>query len=48
MSRAFIRENDDWYHCVKYKENCMMADEHGKCVLDECNQYSEDATKNNS
>ncbi|MEL7567748.1 MAG: hypothetical protein AAGU27_23120 [Dehalobacterium sp.] len=41
MSRAFVSESDGWRRCAKYKEDCMMADEHGNCVLDHCRQYTE-------
>lgn len=42
MSRAFVSENDGWRRCVKYKEDCMMADQNGKCVLEHCRQYPEE------
>lgn len=41
MSRAFVSENDGWHRCTKYMEDCMMADEHGNCVLDHCRQHPE-------
>ena len=48
MSRAFISENDGWGRCAKYKEDCMMADERGNCVLDHCRQYPEKEEKKTS
>ncbi|MGI6686380.1 MAG: hypothetical protein ACOX47_13090 [Bacillota bacterium] len=48
MSRAFVSENDGWHRCTKYMEDCMMADEHGKCVLDHCRQHPEKDKKKES
>lgn len=45
MSRAFVSENDGWHRCTKYMEDCMMADEHGNCVLDHCRQHPEKDNK---
>lgn len=45
MSRAFVSENDGWRRCAKYKEDCIMADEQGNCVLDHCRQYPEQDKK---
>jgi hypothetical protein len=36
MSRAFTREKDGWYYCVKEHDFCMFATETGKCALPEC------------
>lgn len=41
MSRAFVKENDGWHRCSKYLEDCIMADEHGNCILDHCRQHPE-------
>ena len=41
MSRAFVREDDGWFRCLKHREHCMMANERGECILDKCNQYPE-------
>jgi hypothetical protein len=45
LSRAFVSENDGWRRCIKYMEDCMMADEQGNCVLDRCRQYPEKDNK---
>jgi len=45
LSRAFVSENDGWHRCLKYMEDCMLADEKGNCVLDHCRQYPEKENK---
>ncbi len=39
MNRAFVSENDGWRRCRKFMEDCMMADEHGNCILEHCRIY---------
>ena len=36
MSRAFVKENDDWYFCTRAMEACMFADETGTCLASRC------------
>ena len=36
MSRAFTSENDGWLYCQEKREECMFADEAGKCLLSQC------------
>lgn len=36
MSRAFVKENDDWYFCTRAMEACMFADETGACLASRC------------
>ena len=41
MNQAFVKANDGWNTCLAYMETCLYADEHGKCVFDECRQHKE-------
>jgi hypothetical protein len=41
MSRAFVSENDGWHFCTAWREDCMFADENGKCILDKCRNHPE-------
>jgi len=36
MSRAFVKENDDWYFCTRAMDSCMFADENGRCLASSC------------
>jgi len=36
MSRAFVKENDDWYFCTRAMDSCMFADENGRCLAAQC------------
>ena len=36
MSRAFVKENDDWEMCSRYMDTCWFAKEDGTCPLEVC------------
>ena len=38
MNRAFVSEDDGWKRCRFKMEACIMADEQGYCILDNCIQ----------
>ncbi len=41
MSRAFVSENDGWQRCLLKMEDCMFADESGRCILHYCKKHGE-------
>ena len=41
MSRAFVKDNDDWFYCIRYKDTCMFANENGDCFLKQCKKQKE-------
>ena len=45
MNRAFVSENDGWHHCIEKREDCMFADESGKCMLSYCKKFGEKPTE---
>lgn len=36
MSRAFVKENDDWEFCEQVMDTCWFAKEDGSCPLEKC------------
>lgn len=36
MSRAFVKENDDWEFCFIVQDTCWFAKEDGGCPLEKC------------
>ncbi len=45
MSRAFVSENDGWRRCLIKMEDCMFADDLGKCILNYCKKFGETPPK---
>ena len=36
MSRAFVKETDGWFYCIKKRKDCMFANQNRRCLLLKC------------
>jgi hypothetical protein len=45
VSRAFVKENNDWEFCFKIQDTCCFAKEDGSCPLQKCIQEKPDQEK---